>query len=89
MRDFAKIERAANGQQVLFWVDKDAEEDLMVLRMAANFEGYIATMTLCFNSLDDEEAAFAALGMMGAEQADNFVAKVVGGLMGAETQEDA
>lgn len=76
-RDFAKIVRATDGRQVLYYVEPEGGD--YFLHQVVQFDGYQADMKIGFNSQDEdknEAAAFAAFDLMAQQQADNCIAIV-------------
>ena len=77
-RDFAKIVRTTNGQQVLFFVEPDG--DAYKLHQVMNLMDAQVDFAVAFDSPDadaNERVAFKALDGVGVEHADMAVAHVL------------
>lgn len=77
-RDFAKIVRATNGQQVLFFVEPDG--DAYKLHQIMNLKDAQVDFAVGFDSPDadaNERVAFKVLDGVGVEHADMVVAHVL------------
>ena len=84
-RDFAKIVRASDGRQVLFYVEPKGGD--YSLNQMADHGGFMATMTLDFSSEDaelNERGAYSALERVGQKEADALIAEVQN-LMGPQS----
>jgi hypothetical protein len=78
MKDFAKIIRATDGRQVLFYVEPIGGD--YTLHQVIPFEWFQVDMKLQFESSDadkNEESAFKAFDLMEQPQADNGIAIVL------------
>jgi len=76
-RDFAKIVRATDGRQVLFYVEPEGGD--YKLHQIADHGGFLADLTLGFCSPDadeNERRARLALGAVTTRSADVVVAEV-------------
>ena len=83
MKDFAKIIRATDGRQVLYYVSPEGGE--YTLHQVIPFDGYQVDMKMGFASPDadkNEESAFKAFDLMEQQQADNGIAIVLDMLEG-------
>ena len=77
-RDFAKIVRATNGQQVLFFVEPDG--NAYKLHQIMNLTDAQVDFAVGFDSSDadaNERVAFKALDDIGVEHADKVVTHVL------------
>lgn len=77
-QDFAKIVRATNGQQVLFFVEPDG--DAYKLHQVMNLMDAQVDFAVGFDSPDadaNERLAFKALDGVGVEHADMVAAHVL------------
>lgn len=76
-KDFAKIVRATDGRQVLYYVEPEGDDYL--LHQVVPFDGFQADVKIGFNSADAEKnelTAYAAFDCMAQQQADNVIALV-------------
>lgn len=76
-RDFAKIVRASDGRQVLFYVEPSGGD--YKLNQVADHGGFMATITLDFSHEDtdlNERGAYSALERVGQKEADVLIAEV-------------
>lgn len=81
-RDFAKIVRASDGRQVLFYVEPSGGD--YKLNQVADHGGFMATMTRDFTHEDaelNERGAYSMLERVGQKEADALIAEVTN-LMG-------
>ena len=77
-RDFAKIVRTTNGNQVLFYVDPDG--GAYKLHQVMSLKDAQVDFAVGFDSPEadaNERAAFKALGGIGVEYADKVLAHVL------------
>jgi hypothetical protein len=78
MKDFAKIIRARDGRQVLYYVEPEGGD--YTLHQVIPFDGFQVDMKMQFESPDadkNEESAFKAFDLMEQQQADNGIAIVL------------
>ena len=83
MKDFAKIIRATDGRQVLYYVEPEGGE--YTLHQVIPFDGYQVDMKMGFASPDadkNEKSVFKAFDRMGQKQADYGIATMLGMLDG-------
>lgn len=81
MTDFAKIIRATDGEQVLFY--REDEGDVPMLVQVTNCDGVTATARLGFDKSDEGEAKRdKAWSDAGIEQADDMRRMVASALLG-------
>jgi hypothetical protein len=84
--DFAKIERASNGQQVLFWFepDQDDEDEDTKIHCIAHFDDFTTDMAF---SVSEGEDAIKFLSNVGVAQADAIIRQIEQ-MMGIGTKEE-
>ncbi len=76
-KDFARIVRASNGQQVLFFVDNDAEEECDVLHQIAHFDGFSVDMKMQATEKGTEKgSAYKWLEEVDVKWADALIREV-------------
>ncbi len=80
-KDFAKIVRATDGRQVLFYVEPEGGD--YRLHQIVNYNGMQANLKIGFTSEDEDENERGAMAMFASsnqERADNVV-KVIAEMM--------
>lgn len=80
-KDFAKIVRASDGRQVLFFVEPYGGE--YHFHQVTNHDGFQADLKVGFTSADDEKNERGAMAMFDSanqERADKVI-KVIAGMM--------
>ena len=80
--DFAKIVRATDGRQVLYYVEP--QDGDYTLHQVVMFEGYSADVKIGFTSADEEKnqwSAYATLEIISQQSADNII-EIVQNMMG-------
>ena len=79
--DFAKIVRATDGRQVLYYVNP--QDGDYILHQVVMFDDYSADVKIGFTSSDEEKnrrSAYAALEIISQQPADNII-KIVQDMM--------
>jgi len=80
MQDFAKIMRASNGQQVLFWFEPDTEDEDEGTKMhiMVHFDDWVVDMTITFKEQDDAQKYLEGVGQATADAGIRMIKEMRG-----------
>lgn len=84
-KDFAKILRATNGQQVLVYLEDCTEKDDICCEMkcVARFDGYTGSTSFAF---DDEAKAEKSFNEFANTELADYCVKTLGGFMTTDVE---
>ena len=76
-KDFAKIVRASNGQQVLYYIETNSEEGCDVVHQVSHFDGFTADLTVTATEHGTETGSlYKYLAKVSVKNADALIAHI-------------